>query len=391
MRRLRTLDRILIRIINLRLFLGDATCSVSTRFYKALTFRRNLPDSNMKDLKFLIRPNIQAMSDEENAVTARVAAKSAVWLDMNESPFNAPHNRYPDGKCSALREALSTQRGLRPECIFPAGGNEELVDLLIRLFCIPQKDNVIVLEPSCSIYERRAAVNDIECRRVRLHADFSLPVSDVLKVVNANTKLIFISNPNSPTGNLFKRDDLLRLADAFDGMLVVDEAYVDFARCESLRLEIPKHHNMIVLESFSASWACAALRVGVAYAIPAVIAYLERVAGTWRMSRPVQEMATEMLRRRFDVDKWVNNLLDERSRVMAAFRLLPFCEGVYPSDANFFLVRVKEPARLHAYLAENDIHVLNVEHLPLCEKCLRISVGTSHENMALLGALRRFS
>ncbi len=345
----------------------------------------------MKALKLLIRPNIQAMSDDENAVPARVAEKGAVWLDMNENPFNAPHNRYPDGGCSALREALSTHCGLRAECIFPASGNEETVDLLIRLFCVPQKDNIIVLEPSCSIYERRAVVNDVECRRVRLNADFSLPVAEVLKVANAHTKLIFISNPNTPTGNLFDRNELLRLADAFGGMLVVDEAYVDFARCESLRREIPQHHNMIVLESFSAAWACAGLRVGVAYAIPAVVSYLERVAGTWRMSRPVQEMAVEMLRRRFDVDKWVKNLLDERSRVMAAFRLLPFCEAVYPSDANFFLVRVKEPARLHAYLAENGIHVLNVGHLPLCENCLRISVGISHENMALLGALRRFS
>ncbi len=345
----------------------------------------------MKDLKYLIRPNIQALALEHDGLPARAAADEGEWLDANESPYNAPLNRYPDARQQELKELLSRLRGLRPDCLFPAGGVEELVDTLLRLFCIPQKDNVVSVEPTCPLYGVRAAVNDVEYRRVALNADFSLPVERVLGVVNANTKLILLCSPNSPTGNLLDAAEILRLADSFNGMVVVDETYVDFGRSESLRQEVAAHHNLVVLESFSVGWASAGLRLGVAYAVPQVVAYMNLVRTTWNLSTPVLAAATDLVRRRFDVDKWVKHLLEERGRVMAAVAMLPFCEKIFPSDANFFMVRVRDAERLQAYLASCGIYVQAVGHRPMCENCLRITVGSPQANRALLAALRRYS
>lgn len=344
----------------------------------------------MKDLKYLVRPNIQAMAAEGFREDGGPRGRQAVRLDANESPYNAPYNRYPDPWQTGLKEELAKVKGLRPGCMFLANGSEDVVDHLFRLFCIPWKDNVVAIEPTCGVYAVRAAVNDVEYRRVRLNADFSLPVGRLLEVVNANTKLMFLCSPNTPTGNLLEREAVCQLLERFGGMVVVDETYVDFARTESMRRELARYPNLIVVDSFSAAWASAGIRLGAAYAVPQVVDFLNRVKCSCNVSLPVQEKALEMLARRFDVDKWVKRLLEERDRVVAAFRMLPLCEEVFPTDANFFLARVKDAVRLHGYLRENGVWVKDVGGLPLCGDCLRITVGMPQENSALLGALRKY-
>lgn len=344
----------------------------------------------MKELKLLVRPNIQALIEAGDKAISTPDDGLDLRLHANESPFNAPYNRYPDAAASALCEEMSRLRGLRADCIFPANGCEELVDLLLRLFCVPQKDNVVSVTPTSPMYACRAALNDVEFRSVSLSPDFTLSVEKIWAVVNDNTKLIFLCNPNNPTGTLFPWSDVKALLEGFEGMVVVDESYADFARSESVRRELTKFPNLVVLDTFSLAWGAAGLRLGVAYAVPAVVAYLHRVAYTHPLSLPVMEKAVELIKHRFDVDRWVKQLLEERDRMAEAFKLLPFCEKVYPSSTNFLLVRFKNADLVYTYLREQGIGVMHAGNFTHCDNCLRFSVGLPHQNSQLLGALRKF-
>lgn len=340
----------------------------------------------MNRLDELVCPHVRALAP----VSPPDRERGAVRLDANESPFNAPRNRYPDAGMAAFRAALSQAAGLRPECIAPAAGTGEAVDMLLRVFCRPGVDRVIGIEPTCGLYARRAAVHGVAYRGVPLGEGFGLSATALLSACDAATRLIFLCSPNNPTGNQLDRDEIERLLAAFDGIVVVDEAYIDYAPAPSVLPLLAGYRNLVVLRTFSKAWALAGVRVAMAYAAPEVVGYLERVRLPHSVAPAGQQAVVEQLRRRFDVDKWVNQTLDERGRLMLAVSELPYCERVYPSQANFFLCRLRQARQICDSLARQGIDVRDCTALPGCDDCLRISVGLPHENNALVSALRNY-
>ncbi|MCH5181627.1 MAG: aminotransferase class I/II-fold pyridoxal phosphate-dependent enzyme [Prevotellaceae bacterium] len=344
----------------------------------------------MKSLSEIVRPHLLALAPRPSGTTRTNGEQTAVRLDANESPFNAPLNRYPDSGQQALRTALSVVAGVRPECIFPVSGGAEAVDTVLRVFCRPAVDNVAAIDPTCEIYAARAAINDVEYRRVPLDVHFNFSADALLETCDERTKVVFLCSPNSPTGNLPDRREIERVLAAFGGIVVVDEAYIDFAGGASVLPMLTRYRNLVVLRSFSKAWAMAGVRIGAVLAAPEVAALLKSVAVPCNVGRPAEENLLEMFRRRFDIDKWIKQTLDERTKVMLAVSELPYCRQVFPSQANFFLCRVVDAGRVHAYLAGQGIAVRNCSELTACENCLRLTIGLPHENNALISALRNY-
>lgn len=345
----------------------------------------------MRDLNLLVRSCVRNFVEQEPTVPPAEQEAAELRLHANEVPFNAPYNRHMDAEPLQLCAEMGRLRGLRSDCVYPGSSCEDLIDQLVRLFCEPHQDNLVTVSPTSPLFARRAALNGVECRSVPLGEDFALSVDALMAATDERTKLILLCNPNNPTGTLFAWETLEQLLTTFEGMVVVDESYADFSRAESARRQIAKHPNLVVLESFSSSWGAAALRLAVAYAVPAVVAYLHRIGAPQPLGLPVLQQAQHLIKHRFEVDRWVNYLVEERNRMADAIKLLPICEKVYPSAANFLFLRVKDAAAVHAYLQEQGIRVKYLGHLPYCKDCLRISVGLSSENARLLGALRKYS
>lgn len=344
----------------------------------------------MKELKYLVRPNIQALEPYSSARDEYSGGQAHVFLDANECPYNAPYNRYPDPTQAELKEALAQVKGIKPECIFLGNGSDEAIDLVYRVFCIPGRDNVAALSPTYGMYGVCAAVNDVEYRTLTLDSHFDFEADRLLDLCDNRTKAIFLCSPNNPTGNSLNRDEIHKVLERFEGMVVIDEAYGEFSTAPSFRFELPRYHNLIVLNTLSKAWGSAGIRLGMAFAIPAVIGYFNKVKYPYNIGRPTMECALEMVKRRYDVDKWVFRLLEERARVVAAFRLLPSCKEVFPTDANFFLARMENATAIYKYLIGKGIIVRNRSNVELCEDCLRVTIGTPQENSALLGALRQY-
>ena len=344
----------------------------------------------MKDLKQLIRPNIQALPPFAETIKALSTPAAQVKLDANESSHNAPHNRYPDAAQTALRNAVAQITGLRPECVCMTAGTEEAVDLVYRVFCTPGKDNVVSISPTRSLYKARADINDVEFRSIKLEEKFNLKAEILLSACNQHTKAILLCSPNNPTGNLLEGKEVECLLENFDGMVVIDESFAEFSDSPSVRALLPRHHNLIVLNSFSHAQACAGSRVGFLLAIPPVTEYFHRTRTPHNLSREAQAQALDIIGRRYDVDKWIKHLREEKRRVMAAFLQLACCKEVFPSESNFFLARFNDAPAVHRYLKSKGIAVADCSTLPLCENCLRITIGLPNENSQLLGALRQF-
>lgn len=344
----------------------------------------------MKELKYLVRPNIQALAPYRPARTKRRDGEAGVWLDANESPYNPPYNRYPDPLQEELKEALAKIKGIKPECIYLGNGSDEAIDLVYRVFCIPGRDNVASVSPTYGMYEACAAINDVEYRSIPLNEKFDFEADRLLDICDSRTKAIFLCSPNNPTGNLLKREEIEKVLERFDGIVVIDEAYGDFSGSPSFRMELPRYRNLVVLNTLSTAWASAGIRLGMAFAVPAIISYFNKVKRPYNVGKPTLECALEMMKRRYDVDKWVNRLLEERDRVMAAFRLLPTCKKIFPTAANFFLVRMENATEIYEYLKKKGIIVQNYSDMKLCSDCLRVTIGSPQENSALLGALRQY-
>lgn len=345
----------------------------------------------MRTLQELVRPNILALEPYSSARDEYSGHEARVFLDANESPFNSPYNRYPDPLQRELKEALSRVHGIRPDCIFLGNGSDEAIDLVFRIFCVPGRDNVVAPEPTYGMYAVCAAVNDVEYRRSMLREpDFGFRADDVLALCNARTKAVFLCSPNNPTGALLPRDEVRKVLERFDGIVVVDEAYGEFSGEPSWLQELPRHPHLVVLRTFSKAWASAGIRLGMAWAVPEVVALFNKVKYPYNVNLLTQRQALDILRRRFDVEHWVKQTLDEREKVVRAIRLLPYYVADFPSDANFFLVRLQEATRVYRYLVDEGIVVRNRSNVRLCNDCLRITVGLPHENNALLAALRKF-
>ena len=345
----------------------------------------------MKDLKDLVRPNVWALKPYSSARDEYNGAEASIFLDANESPYNDSFNRYPDPLQREVKKLLSPIKGVPVESIFLGNGSDEAIDLVFRVFCTPQHDNVVAIEPTYGMYKVCADINDVEYRRVLLDEHFQFTADKVLEIVNAHTKIIFLCSPNNPTGNNLLREEVVKVVEGFDGIVVIDEAYSDFSKQKTFREELNKYANVIILNTFSKAWGSASIRLGMAFAQKPIIDLFNKVKYPYNVNSLTQTKAIDMLKRRFDVERWVSIILEERPRLMKAFSELPFCEKVFPTNANFFLARVKNATNIYTYLVGCGVIVRNRTSVTLCQECLRITVGSPKENTALLSALRKYN
>ncbi len=344
----------------------------------------------MRELQDLTRPNIWKLSPYSSARDEYSGHEAHVFLDANENPYNQPLNRYPDPLQREVKPLMAKYKGVRESQIFLGNGSDEAIDLVYRCFTIPGKDNVVAIDPTYGMYRVCADINDVEYRPVRLDDHFQMSANKMLAACDENTKVIWICSPNNPSGNLIDREETERLLMSFDGIVVIDEAYSDFSKQPPFRLELSRHPHLIVLNTMSKAWGCAAIRLGMAFANEDIIGLFNKVKYPYNVNLLTQEKAIEQLRKPYEVEKWVSMLLDERTRLMSAFRLLPICQKIYPTDANFFLARMTDAQRIYNYLIEKGIIVRNRSRITLCDNCLRITIGTKMENTQLLAALRQY-
>uniref|UniRef100_A0AB33INC7 Histidinol-phosphate aminotransferase n=1 Tax=Prevotella sp. GTC17253 TaxID=3236793 RepID=A0AB33INC7_9BACT len=342
----------------------------------------------MKELRELCRENIWNLAPYSSARNEYSGHQAHVFLDANENPYNKPFNRYPDPLQTELKEKISKVKGVPTQCIFLGNGSDEAIDLPYRIFCRPGIDNVVAIAPTYGMYEVCADINDVEYRSVLLDEHFQISAEKLLEATDKNTKLIWICSPNNPTGNNIDREEIIKVITHFDGIVIVDEAYSDFSSAKSLRSELASYPNLIVLNTMSKAWGCAAIRLGMAFASREIIDLFNKVKYPYNVNLLTQQQAMEALNDAFEVEKWVKTILAERNRMCMAFKELPICKTVYPSDANFFLAEMDGAQQIYDYLVAKGIIVRNRTKVVLCNNCLRITVGAKSENNELLAALR---
>ena len=342
----------------------------------------------MRTLQELTRPNIWSLAPYSSARNEYSGHVAHVFLDANENPYNAPFNRYPDPLQGEVKQRLAKIKGVPEECIFLGNGSDEAIDLVYRCFCEPQKDNVVAICPTYGMYEVCADINNVEYRQVMLDEHFQVTAEKLLAATNSNTKVIWICSPNNPTGNNIYREEIMKVIEQFDGLVIVDEAYIDFSSEKTMLQQLASHPNLIVLHTMSKAWGSAAIRLGMAFAQKDIIDIFNKVKYPYNVNLLTQEQAIKRLNDKISVEKWVNMLLLERGRLMQAFAELPICEKVYPTDANFFLAKITDAQKIYDYLVNKGIIVRNRTRITLCNNCLRVTIGTKDENGELLGALR---
>lgn len=345
----------------------------------------------MKTLQELTRPNIWSLAPYSSARNEYSGHEAHVFLDANENPYNGPYNRYPDPLQEDVKAKLSQMKGVPSECIFLGNGSDEAIDLVYRCFCEPQKDNVVAICPTYGMYQVCADINNVEYRNVMLDENYQMTAEKILAACDDNTKAVWICSPNNPTGNNINRDEIVKVLEAFEGLVIIDEAYIDFSREVSMTRNLGKYPNMIVLQTMSKAWGSAAIRLGMAMASKEIIAIYNKVKYPYNINMLTQQQALNRLNNIYDVEQWVKLLLQERARLIEAFKELRICEKVYPTDANFFLAKVTDAQKIYDYLVEKGIIVRNRTRVQLCQNCLRITIGTKDENNELLGALRRLN
>jgi len=334
------------------------------------------------------RKNILSLSPYSTARDDYKGGNITVWLDANESPYNNGANRYPDPHQRKLKERLSEVKNIPAQNIFVGNGSDEAIDLCFRIFCEPREDNAVAIAPSYGMYSVAAAINDVELREVELEAaDFSLPTEKLLAACDEHTHLLWICSPNNPTGNAFPVEQLEEIADRFKGVLVVDEAYVDFSPKGSLLPLLSRHPNLIILQTLSKAWGLAGLRLGLAFASQEIIETMSRVKYPYNINAPTQATVFQRLGNE-PLSQHVQELCEQRAMLIREMQQIPCIKHVYPSDANFILVRVDNADAIYDVLVSNGIIVRNRSRLPLCENCLRITIGTPAENVKLLATLR---
>ncbi len=344
----------------------------------------------MKPLEELTRKNIWSLAPYSSARNEYAGREARVFLDANENPYNEPYNRYPDPLQLELKAQLSKIKGVPADCIFLGNGSDEAIDLPYRCFCEPGKDNVVAIEPTYGMYKVCADINDVEYRPVLLDEQYQITAEQLLAATDVHTKIIWLCTPNNPTGNCLNRDEVVKVIEQFEGLVIVDEAYSDFASEHSLRFDLTKHPNLIVLNTMSKAWGCAAIRLGMAFASKAIIDIFNKVKYPYNVNALTQQQALEALKHPIDVEQWVRVLLQERTIMMQAFAMLPICEKVYPTEANFFLAKMNDTTRIYNYLVDQGIIVRNRTRVQLCQNCLRITIGTKTENSELIAALRQY-
>lgn len=337
----------------------------------------------------LVRNNILKLVPYASA-RDEFSGEASVYLDANENPHNAPLNRYPDPTQLDLKKLIASQRKLKVENIFLGNGSDEAIDLLFRVLCEPGRDQVLTVDPTYGMYAVCAAVNDVACKSVLLKPDFSLDVSAVLEAVEKSTKMIFLCSPNNPTSNSFERESILEIVDKAPCIVVVDEAYIDFSKGSGLLDQVAEKKNLVVLQTLSKAWGVAGIRLGMAFAHQDLISYMSAVKYPYNINSLTLEEAKRALEKREQVQLWVDEILLEREQLGIRLSSFSFVEKVFPSDANFLLIRVDDPKAIYAYLEGSGIIVRDRSSVPLAKGCLRVTVGKKEENRKLLQALEKY-
>lgn len=340
----------------------------------------------MKTLQELIRPNIWSLAPYSCARN-EFTGEASVFLDANENPYNQPFNRYPDPLQVQLKEKIAALKGVRPTQIMLGVGSDEPIDLIFRIFCEPAQDNVVAINPTYGMYGVCADINNVAYKQVNLNDDFSLDAQNVLDACDANTKVIFLCSPNNPTGNSLERSEIEKIVTGFEGIVVIDEAYIDFSNEPSWLASLNAYPNIIVLQTFSKAWGMAALRCGMAFASEDIIAFFNKVKYPYNLNLLTQEAVLKQVEAVEQKNKWVETLLEERSKMIANLQNLPLVKHIYPTDANFVLAKVDDANKTYNYLVNKGIIVRNRNSVTLCQGCLRITIGTPQENQELLTAL----
>ncbi len=348
----------------------------------------------MFQLEKLLRENIRRLVPYSSA-RDEFKGQARVFLDANENSLGSPltkwYNRYPDPQQWKVKEALSRIKGVPVQNIFLGNGSDECIDILYRAFCNPGKDNIIINPPTYGMYEVSAHINDVEVRRALLLDDFQLDLVHLETLVDEHTKLIWICSPNNPTANSMKREDIEIVLNNFHGLVVIDEAYINFSRHKSFIQELGDYPNLIVLQTLSKAWGLAGLRLGMAFASEAVIGVYNKVKPPYNISQSAQELALRALEEVEQVNEMIKLIVMMREGLAKSLTGLPVVEKVHPSDANFLLVKVVNAKAVYDHLLETGIVVRDRSKVELCAGCLRITVGTENENKELITALRDFN
>lgn len=347
----------------------------------------------MFDLNNLTRENIRKLVPYSSA-RDEFSGEAKVFLDANENSLGSPlpkwYNRYPDPHQCKLKEAISKVKGIPAEHIFLGNGSDECIDLLYRCFCNPGKDNVIICPPTYGMYEVSANINDVSVKKALLTDDFQLDLIHLENLVDDHTKIIWICSPNNPTGNSLNRNDIEMLLNNFDGLVVIDEAYINFSKQRSFVQELTEYPNLVVMQTFSKAWGLAALRLGMAFASTEIISILNKVKPPYNINQATQELALKALEEVGQVNDMIHHLVDMRNALSEVFEQIPTVEKVYPSDANFILVKIGNARAVYEFLLTKGIVVRDRSNVKLCENCLRITVGTEDENTALIDAIHEW-
>ncbi len=339
------------------------------------------------NLEQLVRKNIWNLKPYS---TARddFKGEASAFLDANENPLNEPYNRYPDPLQNTLKKKVSTIKNIDANKIFFGNGSDEPIDIVIRIFCEPNKDNIVAIDPTYGMYQVCADINGVEYRKVLLNEDYSLSADRLLSATDTNTKLIFLCSPNNPTANSLNKDQVLKVLQSFQGIVIIDEAYIDFSEYESWLSQLDNYPNMVVLQTLSKAWGLAALRFGMAFASPQIINLFNKVKYPYNINILTQNKVLEELDKEDLKKNWVKTLIEERTQLFHQLNNIPLVEKVYPSDANFLLVKVKDANKTYQQLVNCGIIVRNRNTVSLCNNCLRITVGTHTENQQLIESLK---
>ncbi|WP_026751999.1 histidinol-phosphate transaminase [Sediminibacterium sp. C3] len=345
----------------------------------------------MFDVNTLVRDNIARLTPYSSA-RDEFSGEAKVFLDANENSLGSPlkkwYNRYPDPHQKAIKQKLAMVKGIAAEHIFLGNGSDECIDLLYRCFCNPGKDNIVICPPTYGMYEVSANINDVAVKKVSLLPNFELDLSGIEDAIDDQTKLIWICSPNNPTGNSLKRLDIETLLNNFKGLVIVDEAYINFSKQKSFVQELTEYPNLVVLQTLSKAWGLAGLRLGMAFASTAIIEILNRVKPPYNINQATQELVLTALEEVGQINDMIRLLVDMREALAEVFASMPTVETVYPSDANFILVKIKEARAVYEFLLTKGIVLRDRSNVQLCNDCLRITVGSEQDNTLLVEAMQ---
>lgn len=341
----------------------------------------------------LLRDNIKKLTPYSSA-RDEFKGEANVFLDANENSFGSPltkwYNRYPDPLQLKVKNKLKEIKGLPVENMFLGNGSDECIDILIRAFCEPGQDNIIICPPTYGMYEVSANINNVAIKKVPLTPSYQLDLESIANAIDGNTKLIFLCSPNNPTGNSLNREDIETLLNNYFGIVVIDEAYINFSRFKSFSQELNEYPNLVIMQTLSKAWGLAALRVGMAFASTEIIGVMNKIKPPYNINEASQELALKALQNVEEVNEMIRDIVKERTVLEKGLSRLPIVKKIHPSDANFLLVQVTDAVGIYKYLLSKGIVVRDRSKVELCEGSLRITIGTPAENNKLIGALTEF-